>query len=207
MKAYKDKQDVIKDVTDIEAYLQLPKKDTLLWGIVYIHPKYLSMNSVRDFFKDGFETDFNRHFKVKYPIQFFIRDTIPDWWSSFWTPISRTKDKIDYWVFPRQRWLYKKIPNHWADKDFLIMTTIFESVIHFVEEEDAFNVIEWNSDEYHRAAKVKIETIYRWTKMRTQLEKRMERFNGFYRLYEVILFKYDKHFAKETIEISEFLWT
>lgn len=208
--AYKVKQDAISQVSDLETYLQLPKKDTLLWGLFYVRPKYLSFNSVEDIFKDGvFATPFDKHFKKNYPIQFLFRETIPDLWGDFCRPVIRVKDKIDEWLFPRQKWLLKKIPNHWVDKDYLIMELIFESIIHYVEEEKCFEVIEWNSDEEHKLVKEKIEKIYRWAKLRIKVQSRLEDYSNFYfyRLYESILYRYDKHFAKEAIDICGHLWT
>jgi hypothetical protein len=208
MSWYKNKQDSIQDICDIESYLRLPKEARLLWGLFYIYPKYQSFESVKDFFENGrFETKFDKYFRENYPIQFFFRETIPDLWGSFWNPIYRFKDKAHEWLFPRQKWLFKKLPNHWVDKDYIIMTIVFESIIHYVEEEEAFEVIDWEHDEEHRDLKRQIEKIYRWAKMRPKVEKRMEKYNSFYGLYETILFKYDKHFAKETIEISDRLWT
>ena len=41
----------------------------------------------------------------------------------------------------RQKWLIKRIPKTWIDKDSLIEICIFESIRHYVEGEDCFNVL------------------------------------------------------------------
>jgi hypothetical protein len=37
---------------------------------------------------------------------------------------------------PKQRWLTKKIPNHWMDKPELIQLVLFETLIDYVENEE-----------------------------------------------------------------------
>jgi hypothetical protein len=37
---------------------------------------------------------------------------------------------------PKQRWLIKKIPNHWMDKPELIQLVLFETLIDYVENEE-----------------------------------------------------------------------
>jgi len=48
------------------------------------------------------------------------------------------------WFNPRQKWLIKKIPNHWVDKDTLWEICILEGIKHFVEKEKVFDV--WCND-------------------------------------------------------------
>ena len=48
---------------------------------------------------------------------------------------------------PRQRWLTKKIPNHWCDKVFLIPHLLFECLVHYVEKEEGLqDQIDWSQD-------------------------------------------------------------
>lgn len=49
---------------------------------------------------------------------------------------------IRNWFNPRQKWLTKKIPNHWIDKDTLWEICILEGIKHYVEGEDALNNFE-----------------------------------------------------------------
>jgi hypothetical protein len=45
-------------------------------------------------------------------------------------------DDICYWFKPRQKWLLKKIPNHWIDKDTLFELVILEGIKHYVEQDN-----------------------------------------------------------------------
>jgi hypothetical protein len=216
--AYKIKQDNISHVCDLESYLKLPKKDTLLWGLFYVHPKYVQFKSVDDFFKDGvFETEFDKHFKKNHPIQFFFRDTVPDNWNRFLCPFIRIKDKIHWWMFPRQKWLIKKIPNHWVDKDYLITEVIFESIIHFVEEEhDDFEagIEEWEKEDetnwptkhQYLNAHYVFRKAYRWAKLRKNVQDKLDTCSKLYPIYDKIMREYDRHFCIEILKVSDHLW-
>lgn len=54
--------------------------------------------------------------------KYAISRTLSDWWY----PVSRV-------LFPRQRWLTKKIPNSWVDKDWLWELCLIEGLKHYVE--------------------------------------------------------------------------
>jgi hypothetical protein len=45
------------------------------------------------------------------------------------------------WFNPRQKWLFKRIPNHWVDKDTLWEICILEGIKHYVEQEHVFDVL------------------------------------------------------------------
>lgn len=45
--------------------------------------------------------------------------------------------KIRDWFNPRQKWLTKKISNHWVDKDIIFEICILEGIKHFIEGEHA----------------------------------------------------------------------
>lgn len=61
---------------------------------------------------------------------------------------------------PRQKWLTSKIGNGWNDKTELLKVVAFESIIHFVEEEEAFERIEWSSDDGHIEAAKAFKRAY-----------------------------------------------
>ena len=87
---------------------------------------------------------------------------------------------------PRQRWLIKKIPNHWCDKVELIPLCLFTILKHFVEEEMDNVLWDWSdevkngfvSQEYadREAAREKeIRDIYHYvTVERPALEKQRD---------------------------------
>lgn len=49
--------------------------------------------------------------------------------------------KIRNWINPRQKWLIKKIPNDWKDKDTILRIVIFECVKHYIECEEALEIL------------------------------------------------------------------
>ncbi len=57
-------------------------------------------------------------------------------WHQFVGKIKRTVYAIQVYFNPRQKWLFKKIGNEWNDKDYIIETALFESMVHFWEAED-----------------------------------------------------------------------
>ena len=58
------------------------------------------------------------------------------------------KTKVSCFFFPRQRWLTKKIPNEWCEKDELIRILLFECLVEYVDGEKCFEVLCWDADEY-----------------------------------------------------------
>lgn len=59
------------------------------------------------------------------------------WWSDLWY------QQISSRIWPRQKWLTKKIPRTWVDKDTLLEIVVLESLKHYVDEdgEDCFHII------------------------------------------------------------------
>ena len=53
---------------------------------------------------------------------------------------------------------------NWFDKDTQILYGMMNLLVDYVEKEDCFGVIEWNSDEHHKKAAIEIKTIYDWWK-------------------------------------------
>lgn len=58
------------------------------------------------------------------------------WWKDFWY------NQISSRISPRQRWLTKKIPRTWVDKDSLTEICVIESLKHLVEGEKFFETID-----------------------------------------------------------------
>lgn len=64
-------------------------------------------------------------------------------WFRYNTPyqVRETIWAIRAFFNPRQKWLTRKIPNNWIDKDRLLEICILEAIKHYVEGEDVFNVL------------------------------------------------------------------
>jgi len=77
---------------------------------------------------------------------------------------------------PRQKWLTKKIPRSWADKVWLIQLVAFESIVHFIEEEEAFDHIDWSATQEHKEAAEAFKRAYQYVKIRIPiLEEKNEK--------------------------------
>lgn len=148
------------------------------WGDYYLLPDSLAMNEgelTGDLPLCSEWDEFHRRIKKDFPIQAFFRITIADW---FDTIQRRTGDRyrdVRNWLFPRQRWLMEGIPNHWMDKKTLSVDLLYKLVVHFVEVEDALNVINWDSDPETRTFKQGLIECYKWIKAgRPELMAQME---------------------------------
>ena len=91
------------------------------------------------------------------------------------------------WFFPKQRWLTRKIPNHWCDKVELIPRVLFASIIHFVEKEDGLEMLRLQIRELAQDAAIVpdfadrmaecqnvievVEAAYSWAKQRDAFEE------------------------------------
>lgn len=66
------------------------------------------------------------------------------------------------YFFPRQKWLLKKIPNDWRDKDSIFEIVLSESIIDYVEKEKCFEVLNWETRPDEKEAAKTIKEIYNW---------------------------------------------
>lgn len=79
---------------------------------------------------------------------------------------------------PRQKWLTSKIGRSWTDKTYLIALVAFESIVHFIEEEEAFEHIEWSATPEHTEAAKAFKKAYDMVKLKIPLlEKKLEKLN------------------------------
>lgn len=86
----------------------------------------------------------------------------------WWWKYNRIKD-VYYHI--RNRFFCKYylvdtgLPRHeWCDVVVKMLYANMELLVDYIEKEKAFEVIEWNSDEYHQNAKKEMEEIYKWWK-------------------------------------------
>lgn len=65
----------------------------------------------------------------------------PRWLSHLWFQLKDLHYRqISCRIWPRQAWLTKAAGRTWRDKPELLADILFAAIIHFVEEEDCFNV-------------------------------------------------------------------
>lgn len=103
------------------------------------------------------------------------------YWDNVWRQLPYSvKDKyyaVRDWFFPRHRWLTKKIPRSWRDKDSIIEICLFESVKHFVDPngEDACGVLCSDSPENQKRFMEELKAMHRFiTVVIPDLEKKLE---------------------------------
>lgn len=100
-------------------------------------------------------------------------------------PQTRLKNWISELIWPRQKWLTKKIPRHWCDKVELIPICLYEMIVDFVEKEmdnvgwDLTEEVEAGHCTQEQADRVKqtketILEIYRWIKVRKPMMQMSE---------------------------------
>ena len=183
-KAIADLRNLKRYVTGVgtaKEYFALPfnnRTRRTWWGNYYLIPDSLKMN---DGEIDGdlpfcSEWDaFYKQIKKDFPIQAFFRHTLTDWISSQWNGIDGRYRDVRDWLFPRQKWLLRDVPNHWSDKKWLSVAVLYTMIVHFIEDEDALNVVNWDSDPEHFAFKQGLIECYRWIKEgRTELLKQID---------------------------------
>jgi hypothetical protein len=72
-------------------------------------------------------------------------------------------DKIGMFFKPRQKWIKKHIEyNSWCDKVELIPDFLFGCIVHYVEEEKCFEVIDWDSTEKNANIADELQECYEY---------------------------------------------
>lgn len=172
-----------KDVRTAADYIALPRSERerkdWLWRRAYLVPNGLVMADGELTGDLPFCSEWDRFYdyvKKEYPVQAFFRVTVSDWFDTIKRHVERRYYDTRDWLFPRQKWLLRDVPNHWSDKRSLSVTVLYTMIVHFVEEEDALNIINWESDPEHLAFKQGIVKCYKWIKTgRKELLEQIDR--------------------------------
>jgi hypothetical protein len=56
----------------------------------------------------------------------------------------------------------KTLEKGWVDQDKVMLHANFQILTNFVEQEDPFEIINWNSDKTHKEVAKEIRSLYRW---------------------------------------------
>lgn len=88
-------------------------------------------------------------------------------------------DEIRWWWNPRQKWLIKKIPNSWVDKDTLWEICILEGIKHYVEQDGGLDFADSHKPcdypEWQKEFDIKVRFYYEMiTKKLPELKRQME---------------------------------
>jgi len=155
-----------KDVRTTADYIALPRAERerkdWLWRRAYLVPRGLIIGDGEGTGDLPFCSEWDRFYdyvKKEYPVQAFFRVTVSDWFDTIKRHVERRYYDTRDWLFPRQKWLLRDVPNHWS-----------------VEEEDALNIINWESDPEHLAFKQGLVKCYKWIKTdRKELLEQIDR--------------------------------
>lgn len=123
----------------------------------------------------------------------------------------------------QQKWLKRKIPNEWMDKDALLELLVFECLVHFVEKEKGFGQsdLDWSKDiesgfisqEYvDRIRRIEGELKHCYNYIKEKRPKMVEKMNAtddgleFDRL-EKEMYEEDTFVMNVIIENRGYMWT
>lgn len=150
------------------------------------------------------------------------------WWTlrhkvrKFWY------EQIASRINPRQKWLTNAIGRTWADKDWVLETCVFTSMIHFWEDERGEEVMRYqfecienpcrskalNAEDQERYAEARrvysiLDRCYRWAKARDQLWEDFHEsgYDAFYNKREADLIEQDTSVMQEIIQYRKYMWT
>ncbi len=97
----------------------------------------------------------------------------PIWWAAHWVQ-HNWHNQVVTRLWPRQRWLTRQVSRQWTDKPELLSQLLYALVIHFVEEEDCFNVTAWAASGLVEEEK-QLRSVYAWAKTgRAAFQKRID---------------------------------
>lgn len=106
--------------------------------------------------------DFDAKHKAKYPVRWFLFDTIPDWLGVIAHRIRQHCWALKHRFIPRHKYHIIRTslePGYW-DPDTRILYATMDLVKEFVEETE--DVIDWEADEAHAWAWSDLQAVYKW---------------------------------------------
>lgn len=109
--------------------------------------------------------DWKADAKAAHPLRYFLGDTLPMIIYRAWNP-----GRLGwYWLVSHTWRRFHKLDirnryYRWGylDRDAAMLYACFQCLVEFVEDEDPFEVNDWDWDEKHRAAAQEIKDLYKW---------------------------------------------
>lgn len=103
-----------------------------------------------------------------------MKDPFKKTWRDILIPNFSWRYHFYWWchnlLFPKQKWLTKKVPRGWSDKPELIRDILFECLVNYVEEEKAFDNLGWDWSDEVEAGHISQEEADATNKAREELE-------------------------------------
>lgn len=72
------------------------------------------------------------------------------------------KYKIRCFFKPQNKWATDCIPNYWRDKDGIIEDVLFAAIVHLVEDEKIFEMLDLTHTEEHKKFAAELKAAYNW---------------------------------------------
>lgn len=92
----------------------------------------------------------------------------------------------------------ESLPDSWRDKDVIILHACFQLLKDFVQQErEMIEILDWESDEETKTAKLEIDFLYNWWLKRVDKENDLDE-----KQYEE-----DNQMLMKLIKIRKYLWT
>lgn len=101
-------------------------------------------------------------FKKNYPVQFFIRSTLPLWYHiKIAQPISECKYNVKGWIKnPRKEMRDKIFPVRWKDLTETIVDFHIETILEFVQKEKCFEYNDYTHTDEYKKFEVELKEWY-----------------------------------------------
>ena len=137
------------------------------------------MNRCRTYFLDrpaslqfGKWRAWNKKTKEKYPVSWFILETIPDFFSGLWHSVENFYYHLTCKYFRRHHHIKIDVERffdngrkplyryHWLDSDTKILYGLMQILVDFVEQES--DIVDWTADPKHLEIYDEFMAIYKW---------------------------------------------
>lgn len=104
--------------------------------------------------------------KKHHPIQYFFKETIPDFWTTVVYKVKAVKWYILHRIHPNHRYHIVKtsLKPGYYDITYLMIYTLFSLLERFVEDERCFEVINWDATTHHYCVAGELKDLYYWWK-------------------------------------------
>jgi hypothetical protein len=121
-------------------------------------------------------TKYDNYLKEKYPVQYFLRETLHSLIYRYIVhPYKKIKNSVKYTLSnPRKEMRKKVFPNYWSDLTETIVIFHLETLIEFVDREEALKNVLYSSNEEHKQFEKGLKECYEYAKVgRESMHKKL----------------------------------
>lgn len=129
----------------LEEYLSLPHSKRHFFGWIYRpFDIYESIEATQYNWFSIVEQNImarKNFIRNNYPIQYLLREVFVYKCEKIKIQLNVWCEKIKNFISPNQKWLYKRLPKYWIESDELIERVLFEIVKHYIEDQEALQIV------------------------------------------------------------------